>query len=783
MTSIHVLFLLSLVICANELQAKRNGSEIISLGSFLYPDYYPSYWLSASGCFAFGFYQQGNGFAIGIWLVGKPENTTVWTANRDNPPVSAGSSLELTRNGMLVLRTEQETVLVADVSESAAYASMLDSGNFVLYGEDSEVIWESFDFPTDTILGGQNLTLYSDLISSKSESDHSSGRFRLRMQIDGNLVAYPINNTLQEDSYWSSDTSGLSIDKLSLDLQGFLCLYFFDGRFHALANGTFLAKNTTTVHRATLDKDGNFRLYKHLFSSNGSSTVQLVWSALHNSCEVKGICGFNSYCSNIGDKAVCRCLHGFVSEDNNMFQECKQNNSIEDCLSLTDPKMFYDVVPLDNISWSNNPYLVVSMEKEACGKSCLEDCDCGIASYVDGKCIKYKLPLRYGKQTQKGPAMALVKVCNGKPYLPINPNEAQGASPTDNKTSLILILVVTLGSISCIFLGFAMFVFFSYRHQVCRYRKLSGNANLEFTKECSLRSFSFDELVNYTELQKQITLGSSLSPTTPPTSWCSPSGRFAFGFYQQGAGFAVGIWLVGKENNTVVWTANRDDNLLSTNAKLQLTKDGKLLVQTEQGQGKLVANETAASSASMLDSGNFVLYGKNSNVIWQSFDHPTDTMLGGQRLSSGQQLISGSSGTNHSSGRFRLLMQGDGNLVLYPVDSLSTPRDAYWSSGTFRGPFKYLYLNKTGDLRLEVAVQSCGVIDDGCEVKGFCGLNSYCTLSNKQPYCHCLPGCDFIDQNDITLGCRRNFSESDCIGGKENAALYYMFSIENVTWD
>ena len=47
----------------------------------------------------------------------------------------------------------------------ATSAAMLDSGNFVLYDNDSNVIWESFDFPTDTILGGQNLSS-KELVSS-----------------------------------------------------------------------------------------------------------------------------------------------------------------------------------------------------------------------------------------------------------------------------------------------------------------------------------------------------------------------------------------------------------------------------------------------------------------------------------------------------------------------------------------------------------------------------------------------------------------------------------------
>ncbi|KAI4353153.1 hypothetical protein L6164_002123 [Bauhinia variegata] len=327
--------------------------------------------------------------------------------------------------------------------------------------------------------------------------------------------------------------------------------------------------------------------------------------------------------------------------------------------------------------------------------------------------------------------------------------------------------------------------------------------------------------------QTEIKPGSSLSPTTSPTSWPSPSGQFAFGFYRQGTGFAVGIWLLGKKNNTVVWTANRDDDLFSPNAKLQLTTDGRLLVQTEEGEEIAIATTTTSStSASMLDTGNFVLYSRNSRVIWQSFNYSTDTILVGQQLSSGQQLVSASSMTNHSSGRFRLIMQNDGNLVLYPVNSASLSSDAYWSSNYLGYNYDYLLLNKTGNLFLvdstgkkadnilytakspfknntiyRATLDSDGIfrlyahseggsnsilwsaLNDTCKVKDICGFNSYCTsIDHKLPTCHCLPGCDFIDQNDSTLGCRRNFSESECRNGKENAVSYHMFAMESISW-
>ncbi|KAJ1443886.1 S-locus glycoprotein domain [Sesbania bispinosa] len=256
---------------------------------------------------------------------------------------------------------------------------------------------------------------------------------------------------------------------------------------------------------------------------------------------------------------------------------------------------------------------------------------------------------------------------------------------------------------------------------------------------------------------KQIALGFSLSPSSTP--WLSSSGLFAFGFYQQGSGFVVGIWLVGKKSQTVVWTAFRDDPPVTSNAKLQLTKDGKLILITEQGPEK-----------------------------------------------------------------------DDGNLVLYPANTTDTRRDAYWSSDTQvdAGSKNHLYLNKTGllqimntsNLEVDSLITDSSSINNGnqttiyratldfdgvfqlnahvngsdnkiekwpkegtCEVKGFCGFNSYCTFNDDQPVCNCLKGFDFIDANQETLGCKRNSSKVECRSEKDSAAFYNMASMNNIIWE
>ncbi|XP_059436909.1 G-type lectin S-receptor-like serine/threonine-protein kinase LECRK4 [Corylus avellana] len=279
--------------------------------------------------------------------------------------------------------------------------------------------------------------------------------------------------------------------------------------------------------------------------------------------------------------------------------------------------------------------------------------------------------------------------------------------------------------------------------------------------------------------------GSSLSPTTQPSSWLSPASRFAFGFYQlQGTtGFAVGIWLVSKHNKTVVWTAIRDGPPITTNARLDFTKDGMMLSRTERRRSKLIAKATGSVSyAAMLDSGNFVLCDKDSKIVWQSFEHPTDTILGGQTLFAGGQLFSSLTEIDHSS---RLVIINGSSLhtvrTLHIASSATNNNTIYRSTLDADGIFR-LYSHgyeESGDFNVSTLWEA---LTDRCEVKAFCGFNSYCTFNDNEPYCLCLPGTDFVDPNDRSLGCEKNFSEAVCIGGKENEALYRIQTMDNMEW-
>ncbi|KAI5312016.1 hypothetical protein L3X38_041189 [Prunus dulcis] len=278
-------------------EAAQPGTSNISLGSSLYPN--NSHWLSNSGQFAFGFYRESNNLAIGIWFKKIQPQTIIWTANRDvKLPSSEDVKLHLSGEGISVILQDKQGLspLISNITESVAWASMLDSGNFVFYNSNAKIIWQSFDAPTDTILSGQRLLAGRNLVSSISTTNHATGRFQLSMQRDGNLVQYPANLLLvtAQYAYWNTETFTAG-DNVSLNLD-------HNGQLYLLNSTGFYIKNITNqthlsdnhVYRLTIDSDGILRLYSHSLTQNDSWSIE--YSSSSNKCDPLGLCGLNAYC-------------------------------------------------------------------------------------------------------------------------------------------------------------------------------------------------------------------------------------------------------------------------------------------------------------------------------------------------------------------------------------------------------------------------------------------------------------------------------------------------------
>ncbi|XP_057421404.1 G-type lectin S-receptor-like serine/threonine-protein kinase LECRK3 [Lotus japonicus] len=465
----------------------------VALNTSLFPNGLP--WLSPSGHFAFGFYQQGSVFFVGIWLVGVTSKTVVWTANQNDPPVTSNANLTLTVGGKLILTEKGQVKLIAKYNGTASFASMLDTGNFVLYNNNSDIIWQSFDHPTDTMLGGQSLSFGGHLFSSSSGTNPSTGRFCLDMQGDGNLVLYPTNAPM--DVYWASGTN-TGTHHFYINSTGLLQIRNNIGSYSKdLSKPDGSANGSKTIYRATLDFDGVLRLYAHVNNDHGKA---IAWKPDGGTCEVSDFCGFNSYCTFNGrDQPVCNCLEGFEFKDaNEETLGCKRNSSKAECTSDKDSSSHYNMALMNNIEWADRPYFESDMShEEECSSACLADCNCWAALYQKNRCKKHGLPLRYVKRrglAESDPPTVFLKVGHNslKIQKPIPPPPPPIKS-TSNKAVVHIIIVI---SVFTLFLCsmIAISSHYMYKIRVLTYKRLSETWNLGLNEEVALRRFSYNEL-------------------------------------------------------------------------------------------------------------------------------------------------------------------------------------------------------------------------------------------------------------------------------------------------
>ncbi|GKV31076.1 hypothetical protein SLEP1_g39814 [Rubroshorea leprosula] len=165
------------------------------------------------------------------------------------------------------------------------------------------------------------------------------------------------------------------------------------------------------------------------------------------------------------------------------------------------------------------------------------------------------------------------------------------------------------------------------------------------------------------------------------------NGSFVCGFHCKFEGtaclFAISIFRSSFGGNSgfspqMVWSTNRNSPI-GLWAKLQLSQEGDLTLQDVHGT-LVWSTKTAGKSVSGLKlthQGNLVLFDRNDETVWQSFEHPTDSLVVGQRLVSGQILVANRSVTNWSEGLYSFSIDDDGYFVAYME---SDPAQLYYRS-------------------------------------------------------------------------------------------------------
>ncbi|KAJ4971783.1 hypothetical protein NE237_004882 [Protea cynaroides] len=327
--------------------------------------------------FTCGFYPVGpNAFCFSVWFTYTANKTVVWMANRDRAINGHGSRISLKKDGTMIL-TDLDGTSVWSTNTTGTNVQkieLLNSGNLVLTDPQDNILWQSFDSPTDTLLPNQKFTKHTKLISAMGEGIHSSGYFSFLFDND-NILRLIYDGPEYSSIYWPNPDLGAFQN--GRDYNSSRIAIFDDmGRFSSSDKLRFLASDMGTGirRRLVMDYDGNLRLY----SLNESTMSWVVsWEALSKQCNVHGLCGRNGICVYTL-KPQCSCPPGYeINDPQDWNKGCKPMfnqscNQAQNVRFLELPKTeFYSFDIIYN----------VSISFETCMNLCLERCDCQAFAY------------------------------------------------------------------------------------------------------------------------------------------------------------------------------------------------------------------------------------------------------------------------------------------------------------------------------------------------------------------------------------------------------------------
>ena len=167
--------------------------------------------LSKENNFELWFFNPGNStnWYVGIRYAKLPEKAMVWVANRDDPiNDTSGVSLAVNEIGNLALYAHNNTNIpiwsnnvssqLASDSSDTISAQLLDTGNLVLINnKNGNLLWQSFDYPTDTYLPGMKIGFSRrsghkwSISSWKTENDPGTGQYSYTIDLTGIHASSP----------------------------------------------------------------------------------------------------------------------------------------------------------------------------------------------------------------------------------------------------------------------------------------------------------------------------------------------------------------------------------------------------------------------------------------------------------------------------------------------------------------------------------------------------------------------------------------------------------------
>ncbi|KAK2644314.1 hypothetical protein Ddye_019509 [Dipteronia dyeriana] len=343
--------------------------------------------VSSDGNFKLGFFSPGKSQAryVGIWLNKISEQTIVWV---ETPIKNSAGIFKIGGDGNLAVFCGNGGISLWSTNVSVptytSTAKLLDSGNLVLVAKET-TIWQSFDYPTDTILPSMKfglnwkIDLNHILTSWKSIDDPTHGEFSLRLDPHGipQFFLYRSSSPYWRGGPWNGRNLN-GIPNVVTRRQGHKVDYSdqIDLVNYTFVNNenesyyTFSSKNGPLFSILVLEPMGTLRRLILRESQERSK----FWMAPQDLCDEYNQCGANQICND--ENAVhCACLPGFQpSYPQDLFQQCSGTRKTDGC-GKGDGEGFVRLEAI-KLPDARNSTLYSNMNLKECERECLKSCNC-----------------------------------------------------------------------------------------------------------------------------------------------------------------------------------------------------------------------------------------------------------------------------------------------------------------------------------------------------------------------------------------------------------------------
>lgn len=460
----------------------------------------------------------------------------MWVANRDNPLNNSAGIVKIVNQNIVLLDQNHDQITQLWSSNSNiskgknVVAELLDTGNFVLRetggGEDlslnpNNYLWQSFDFPTHTLLPGMklgrdlNTGLDRYLTAWESWQDPSRGTYSLKLNGHGlpELNLYEGRQLVYRSGPWD----GSSLEGFEEE-SWFNFFNTYDQQESSSGSNSneltyFLSIQswiTSGLSRLILTPRGDFQLF------HWDPELEQWSSSFYqpkDNCEFyqRGVCdGSNSRCYRNTTADDCKCPRGFSrNQTDHLSGGCVRDKKLS-CVG----DIFW---PLKNVKFPEN-YTVVdrNVSLQDCEKRCLNNCKC--TAYANANisavtaCLNWFGGLHDMRDIENNRQLFLRLAASefeNKTLLPPPPPPPRGEFYLNGELKKILTVTGVLTAF--IIAAFAFFLWKS-RAKVREWRKNMNEVqlfqkrkkNLEFPTETlgdrmqELPLFSFEELATAT---------------------------------------------------------------------------------------------------------------------------------------------------------------------------------------------------------------------------------------------------------------------------------------------